>query len=933
MSTATSAPPTNGQHQGDEIRAYWVNAAPKLVEWVGRRLVIRRNVRGGYYWDKKAQKCESFTVKKDITPAVLLTHFKALAPEDVVGVHAIVRDDEGNCWSKWVAVDIDHHGEGVNSGVNLAFALQIASRLKKHGIACLILGSNGAGGIHLLVLFDKPIPSNLAHRFAKWLTKGWKAAGLEECPEAFPKQATIQPPDPDDPRSGRNSFGNWLRLPGRHHKRKAYTQLWDGEKWVDGQPVIDALLTYVPITGEMIPAEAVAEKKKPEPEPEPSPFAGRASNSRRYEGNVGDRTDAEWAEEAIAYLDPNMKYPEWLNIGMALYQLGNDGLRIWDRWSAAGKDYKPDECTSKWATFGDGKTKLGTLFKLAQDAGWPGFPRCESPYVSSGKSPEADEYRREHPEEAAAATPPVIECSDTSLAYATDQTLMAMGRINRPPEVFDVGGQFSWIKLDKDDGRAFIQVMSKYAIRDRLARAATFEQTVDTKQGPVTKEIFPPMDLVHSVMAQKYWSDSVAPSLSMVAESPRFSKDGRLILEPGYHADARIFYMPPPELASLNIPSPPTPAQVETAVRFIVDDYLGDFPFADQASRANAVACMMLPFVRPMIDGATPMHLFEASTEGTGKGLLAQACAFPSLGRDLRSSPQKEDEAEWRKSITSILTGAPSHIYYDNMYNPVNWRDDMLPIDSGTLALAITQRVWTDRILGSSKDFVGKVNVVWMASGNNLEFSKELIRRIVPIRLRTPQQNPCERTGFRCEPDTLEEWARKNRVKLLEACLTICLNWIAEEMTPGKQIMGSFLDYARVMGGILDMAGIRGFLGNLKFKAATSIDRESLRWEALVKEWKTIYGTKPVSSGDLYDVIFGVEGQLPGDADLQVSFADILGEGTPLSRKQKLGHALAKQVDRVWGDRRIVLTEVVTRGGSPIYKLADPSESCQDLGE
>ena len=67
------------------------------------------------------------------------------------------------------------------------------------------------------------------------------------------------------------------------------------------------------------------------------------------------------------------------------------------------------------------------------------------------------------------------------------------------------------------------------------------------------------------------------------------------------------------------------------------------------------------------------------------KGKLAVALAFPASGHDLTSTPQKEDEAEWRKALTTALVSGVETIYFDNMYNPKGWDDTLLPIDSGTL--------------------------------------------------------------------------------------------------------------------------------------------------------------------------------------------------------------------------------------------------------
>lgn len=557
---------------------------------------------------------------------------------------------------------------------------------------------------------------------------------------------------------------------------------------------------------------------------------------------------------------------------------------------------------------GDGKPRLETRWNPC-----PKGVRVARPGEAAPSRPTDDGRRGRR------KNPPTILCSDVSLALATGQTVRAIARKNVPPVVFNTGGKLSRIKqATGEDSRPLIDVLSQDALRNRCAEVATFLEVTRTSKGAIEREVFPPKDIVRAVMALPRWSTRMAPLLNSIAEVPRFQRDGRLITAAGYHPGSKLYYAPLPGMQDLDVPPIPHASQVDGAKALILGEYLVDFPFADQASRANALACMLLPFVRLMIPGPTPLHLFEASTEGTGKGKLANACAFPALGRELESTPQKEDEAEWRKALTTALVSGVDPIFFDNMYNPRGWDDTPLPIDSGTLAMALTQAVWRDRILGVTRDATITIRSVFMASGNNLEWSKELKRRIVPITLRTPIEDPSERGGFKHDP--LEEWARRRYAELLHACLILCQNWIAEGRPMGRQVMGSYEEFARVMGGVLDAASVGGFLEN-RTKGGVK-DRESIRWGALVQVWHASRGSMPTSSSQLHELIFGDPKAVAseGDADLQVAFAE-MGEGSPLSQKQKLGNALRKQEGRVWGSHRIVLCDVKGNTGTLLYKL------------
>jgi hypothetical protein len=328
-----------------------------------------------------------------------------------------------------------------------------------------------------------------------------------------------------------------------------------------------------------------------------------------------------------------------------------------------------------------------------------------------------------------------------------------------------------------------------------------------------------------------------------------------------------------------------------------------------------------------MIDGPTPNHHFTSSTEGVGKGLCASMCAFPFVGRDLDINPQKESEAEWRKALTTFLLTGGSHYFIDNIRNPTGWDNTTLDIESGVLCAAWTGGRWKDRILGGNEQANPKLHAVWMSSGNNVTFSRELTRRIVPIEIKATCENPSQRTNFKHK---VQDWVKENRVALTRCCLILCQNWIARGRQPGSAIYGSYEAYARTMGGILEACGVEGFLGNLP-KSGSGKDRESTRWPALVDEWHKDRASMPTSTGQLYDLIFGVRVKKEdrwersgGVQELQIAFADVVGDGKEISRKQKLGHAVLKQDGRVWSGYRIVRCEALGPNGSPLYRLDEP---------
>jgi hypothetical protein len=73
-------------------------------------------------------------------------------------------------------------------------------------------------------------------------------------------------------------------------------------------------------------------------------------------------------------------YQEWLEVGMSLYSLGQDGLVAWDAWSKQSEKYEPGACSQKWVTFTHAlqdanKITFGSLIHWAEEDGCAPFIR------------------------------------------------------------------------------------------------------------------------------------------------------------------------------------------------------------------------------------------------------------------------------------------------------------------------------------------------------------------------------------------------------------------------------------------------------------------------------------------------------------------------------------------------------------------------------
>lgn len=449
-------------------------------------------------------------------------------------------------------------------------------------------------------------------------------------------------------------------------------------------------------------------------------------------------------------------------------------------------------------------------------------------------------------------------------------------------------------RLVSVSGDARLEEYDRNSMYFRLVNVARYVRVTDAGAMPAE----PPARAVDALLRCHAQLDPLAPEVTRVVAAPVFDSAGDLVFEPGYHASSGIYYHPDELLTNVDWSSciNPDPAMVTWAVEQI-DDVIGDFPFAAPADRANAFALMLLPFVRDLIPGTTPVHAVVAPTAGTGKTWLVQTLLYPSCGLvAFRGNPKNDDE--WRKALTTYLLSDPTALVFDNLND----------LDSEHLAAAVTAPscIWSDRRLGATEEVRVPIRNAWVVTGNNLSLTSELARRAVPIRLDAQVERPGSRSGFR-HPDLLE-YVKARRVVLAQACLIIAGNWVAAGRNEhigsavGSIVIASFEQWARRMGGILADAGVQGFLEN--HATFTEVqDEEGEELAELLAAWYE-HTTEHVSKREI---------------EMLLSPVGALGQHTPTALRASrelataLPYWLRKNRDRIAGGYKL---ELARRNGT-----------------
>ena len=169
----------------------------------------------------------------------LRKHFRTNQPGGQLGLHSASSD----MTSRWLAIDVDRHDPedewSVTAEGNLYAVRGWYQTLVDQGFDPLLMDSNGIGGFHLVIVFAEPMSTRSVQQFGSRLIADFERHALDHKPEIFP----------DKPKW--DHYGDWLRLPGRHHSRPHYTRVWNDEphaesRWLVGHEAIDRILATRP---------------------------------------------------------------------------------------------------------------------------------------------------------------------------------------------------------------------------------------------------------------------------------------------------------------------------------------------------------------------------------------------------------------------------------------------------------------------------------------------------------------------------------------------------------------------------------------------------------------------------------------------------------------------------------------------------------------
>jgi hypothetical protein len=175
-------------------------------------------------------------------------------------------------------------------------------------------------------------------------------------------------------------------------------------------------------------------------------------------------------------------------------------------------------------------------------------------------------------------------------------------------------------------------------------------------------------------------------------------------------------------------------------------------------------------------------------------------------------------------------------------------------------------------------------------------------------------------TDFKIQ--NIRKWSQNKRDQLVWALLVFVNNWKAAGRPEPKKIgchLGSFEHYECIIGGILEVNAIDGFLDNLN-EFYQLADEEGYILEEFVNAWNKRYGQKEVFCNDLLSLVEDYGIGLP------------VGDGSMRSKLTRLGKILEHAIDRHIGSF-IIRKKPGKISGKNVYVLESSIRLIGDKGD
>ncbi|WP_158803965.1 PriCT-2 domain-containing protein [Acidisoma sp. L85] len=576
-------------------------------------------------------------------------------------------------------------------------------------------------------------------------------------------------------------------------------------------------------------------------------YDGDGADLSDESGDLSSTTDILHALATIVN-HPTMQYPDWNRIGGAIFNATGgsaEGLAAWDAWSKGHPKYAEGTCAGCWNTFKNTspydklKTNFGSLVNMARevDPTWraPSWnankdnePRTEATddfgFTESTTSADNDNPEAEGSSEKDTGTEtpngkkskgkktkysegsepntesaPYSEALQRAIDKAPHKPVVQLRTGEYPAAA--TAGERAIIRSTAQifqRGQDIVRPCSEEvpAAHNRTTKTASLHALTSTAMADTLDQVAfwgrydGRSKTIARVDAPKKVGDTILsrvgmwalPKLKGIITCPTIRLDGTLLSSPGYDAATHLYHEKDSSIRLTDTVYNPTRAHAEAALA-LLENLISGFPFTSEVGKAVALSAIVTALVRGTM-GCAPLHVFRASTPGTGKSYLADVVSAIATGCECPVIGASSEKAESEKRLTSILLAGYPICSLDNVNGELG---------GDLLCQAIERPIVSLRIMGKTEVVKVESTTMMLATGNNLRVHGDMVRRAIIGDLDANMERP-ELRDFKFYP--VSEVA-ENRGLYVSAALTIVRAYILEGRPKVlKPRIGSFEDWS-----------------------------------------------------------------------------------------------------------------------------------------
>ncbi len=796
--------------------------------------------------------------------------------------------------TRWLCIDFDGGPEHKDSLRDPESAVKAAYEIAHSASLPSFIERSGRGnGYHLWLFFEGSIPAKDARRLGFLLCPpnqqlengGYASPGDNRGIEVFPKTERIS----------NNGCGNAVWLPMWHGANPGCNQFYrldDDYEFYQYDPEIFETISHERVLQAIICLTRNSSTSQPsKSDCDSSEVSTQAPNDY-----------SEWRQHALGKLNLNAVYGDYLT---GRTRLGG-WLECRDPDSPSG-----DRHPSASVASGEGSAQKGSFHSFRSGRSYSVFDFL----INRGIAKDFKDACRWVADKTGVSLPameampnvdldsllPTINVYNRQLPDVICDAWNALIEKNNPPHIFRYGQQLIELNYNPVNNQLQTHLIQMSDLFGHLIRCANW---FSTRSGKLIATQ-PTDPLMKDILTR---IDSRIPKLESIVRLPIFTTEGRLLSLSGYDSETGIYVDLPEDLCNIMIPEIPTLEEIDDAKKYFTEDLLVNFPFERKSTdQATIIACILLPFVRHLIDGYTPLHIIEASVAGSGKSKLCNVVSIIATGEvcSPRAFPENNDELK-KMILAELIHGTPI-LVFDNF-------PEHRKLNSDVLALILTSQSYSGRLLGKSEIISVPNRMIILITANNISISEELARRSIRCRLAPDTDRPWSRTGF-VHPE-IEQWTLHNRRKLVIAALTLIRAWFVLGKPEGKQTLGSFEQWVKKMGGLFDAVSISGFMSNSD-EVFQELSMDTGMYLEFTESWWNEYRSDPVQTKQLLDL-----------CNRKMLLSPILGEDSDHSKQTRLGKALNRIKGRIFGNLQIEIVHdnSISRGKCRLYRLLEKTD-------